>query len=268
MDSNSALIDLLKNNSIDFSEDEIEKILQNENEKAENEKDNELIECCVKALELKKSSAQQSTKKPPYLKFILFAVAAALLILVNFVLFSKMGSASSDVSAPSSENNTTAAVNSTDNVTETTTVISSDKTTSRPDVFINFFPPADGAVFYHNGKPQEITKEMMNNDILKVINDVTKTKKFVTLKLGVTEQFIEKIKAKNLCLEISFKGSHLINNLNGINEQTFNFEKVLIVLNGEFENYIFFMKDGIYQHGPIQPLGSTLSEDILACIFD
>ncbi|MBQ7957548.1 MAG: hypothetical protein IJ279_05865 [Clostridia bacterium] len=166
---------------------------------------------------------------------------------------------------PSSENTTKT------NVPDTTR----ERTTAVPDVTIDFFYPTEGAVFYHNGKPQDITKEMMDKDILPIINKVTKNERFGMAKLYVDNTLTDKIKAENLCLEISFEGVHLINGLHGVgnldgskSQYTFFFEKVLIALDGEYKNVIFFMKDGQYRSGPIKPYNSSLSDDILAYLFD
>lgn len=261
MDIDSDLIGLLKNNYADFSEEEIKKILENENSKSEDERNSELIDCCINALESKKASGKQVKKKSSYAKFIFIAVAAALLILVNVVMFSKTTEASSDVTLPSSTTAETGdtTVTSTDKTSETTEVITAENT----DITADFFKSAENAVFYYNSKSQNVAEDMLNKNILKIINGEIGGKTFGILKLVVTEQFIEKIKAENMCLEISFNSVQRISGLKGTENKTFEFEKVLIALDGENKNVIFFMKDGKYQNGPVKLFDSTLCEDIL-----
>lgn len=140
-------------------------------------------------------------------------------------------------------------------------------TTATPDVFINFLYKPEKIIFYHNGKPQTLTEEMCD-DVIKRINKVTKNDRWGLLKLAVNEEYIEKIKNENLCIEIYYDGVQLLNDLQNIEKMTFNFEKALIVLDGDDKNTIFFCKDGKYMNGPVRPYNSVLSEEILKDIFD
>ena len=91
MIKSSDLINLLKDRSVDFTKEELEKLIENELQTDESEMDTELIECCIDVLNEKKAPVQAKKKKPAYIKFILFAAAAAVLIFVNVAAFGKLG---------------------------------------------------------------------------------------------------------------------------------------------------------------------------------
>ncbi len=87
----SDLIRLLKDKSVDFTAEELEKIIETELEKDESETDTELLECCLDALEELKKPAEVSKPVRSFKKLIFFAAAAAALIIVNVLAFSKVG---------------------------------------------------------------------------------------------------------------------------------------------------------------------------------
>lgn len=91
MIKSSDLIKLLKDKSVDFTAEELEKIIETELAKDESETDTELIECCLDALEEMKKPAEVSKPARSLKKFIFFAAAAAALIFVNVLAFSKVG---------------------------------------------------------------------------------------------------------------------------------------------------------------------------------
>ncbi len=140
-----------------------------------------------------------------------------------------------------------------------------------PDVSINFLYKPEKIIFYHNGKPQTLTKEMCD-DVIDEINKATRKEKWGMLKLAVFNEDIDKIKEENYCIEIHYDinsdGTQILNDLNGIKDMTFRFEKVFIPLNGNDEGVMFFEKDGIYRSGPIKAYNYNLAEEILKDIFD
>lgn len=157
-------------------------------------------------------------------------------------------------------------------ITEIPTDVVSDPTrasTTDTEVFINFLYEPEKIVFYSDGKAQTLTKEM-SDEIIKEINKVTKYGYWDYLKLAVFNEYIDEIKEKNLCIEIHYDGIQILNDLNGksVKNNTHRFEKVLIVLDGDNKNTMFLEKDGEYQSGPLFPLLSDLSEEILEHIFD
>lgn len=124
MIKSSDLINLLKDRSVDFTKEELEKLIENELQKDENEMDTELIECCIDVLNEKKAPVQAKKKKPAYIKFILFAAAAAVLIFVNVAAFGKLGE------APAPVKPATDVTPSTSGATESTTYSDVTKDTS------------------------------------------------------------------------------------------------------------------------------------------
>lgn len=91
MIKSSDLIRLLKDKSVDFTAEELEKIIETELKKDESETDTELLECCLDALEEMKKKPEVTKPVRSYKKFIIFAAAAAALIFVNIITFSKVG---------------------------------------------------------------------------------------------------------------------------------------------------------------------------------
>lgn len=144
-------------------------------------------------------------------------------------------------------------------------------TTCIPDVSINFLYKPEKIIFYHNGKPQTLTAEMCD-DVINEINKATRKEKWGMLKLAVFNEDIDKIKDENYCIEIHYDinsdGTQILNDLNGMKDITFRFEKVFIPLKGNYEGVMFFEKDGIYRNGPIKAYNYDLAEEILKDILD
>ncbi len=116
MIKSSDLIRLLKDNSINFSKEELESIIENELKKEESEMDAELIECCIDALNEINAPKTETRKKRSYAKFISFAAVAAVLILINFTLLPVLAKKSAPVTELS--DSTVVAENSESSVTQ------------------------------------------------------------------------------------------------------------------------------------------------------
>ena len=133
----------------------------------------------------------------------------------------------------------------------------------------NFLGEPEQILFYHNGKPQTIPKgDVMCDEVIKEINKAIKNDSWGILKLAVEEGYIDKIKSENLCIEIYYDETQTLSGLNGHTQDKYNFEKVLIILDGSDKNTMFFSKDGKYQHGPVGAYSSDLSAEVLKDIFD
>lgn len=270
MEKSSPLSALLKDYNIDFSQEELEKIISTELEKEENERNSELIELCRERIE--KANETPATKKSFPVRLIILIITAAALVFAFVPSFLKIVKAESP--APSSQHiSTETTVTTTTPPTDPVSDPTKASTTGVPDVFINFLYKPEKIIFYHNGKPQTLTEEMCN-DVIEEINKATRNAKWGVLKLAVFNEDIDKIKEENYCIEIYYDinsdGTQILNNLNGagIRDMTFRFEKVFIPLNGNDEGIMFFEKDGIYRNGPIKTFGYNLSEEILKDILD
>lgn len=216
----------------------------------------------------------------------LMAIVSAILIVTAF--FSACGQ--KPAPQTSSQTETTAEENITENETAKETTNVSESTVNRPteteilthpvsdptkpsttdtEVFINFLYEPEKIVFYSDGKAQTLTKEVCD-DVIEEINKVTRHGYWDILKLAVFNEDIDKIKEQNCCIEIHYDGSQILNDLNGqsVKNSTYRFEKVLIVLDGNDKNTMFLEKNGEYQSGPLYPLLSNLSEEILKEILD
>ncbi len=258
MDESKNIIELLKNNKSAFTEEELKKIIDNELSKNEDERNEELLFLCLNTLNNTEAPPPENKRKIPW-KPLLFIAVAALLLLLNATVLP--GLKSSFAKTTSAVNTSASQFTETEVTTQTTTFFT--------DVYINFLYKPEKIIFYHNAKPQTLSEEM-STEIIKEINNVTKRSTWDVLKLAVTKEHTEKIKNENLCIEIYYDGIQLLNDLNGENvkDNTYRFEKILIVLDGDDKNTFFFEKDGEYQNGPIVPCLSDLSEKILQEIFD
>ncbi|MBE6784032.1 MAG: hypothetical protein E7536_08475 [Ruminococcaceae bacterium] len=124
------------------------------------------------------------------------------------------------------------------------------------------------AMFYSDGNQQTLTAEM-SLDVIEEINEEITENYFSQLKLAVRNEDIEKLKANNYCVELQYNSQQVLHeNCDCIEPHAYYFEKVFIVLDGDYEGVFFFEKDGQYQNGPIKFYQSDIAEDILKEILD
>lgn len=258
MSDDKSIIELLKNNSSDFTEEELKKIIDTELEKSEKDRNEELMFLCINALNHTDSPSEEKKKKFP-IKPLLFIIAAILLLLLNAGFLPGLRSLFSGKAASETHAVTTSSQ----------TVATTENTTSEAEVITKGLNKPSKIIFLQNGEEQLLTDKICS-EITEDINETIKERSWNTLKLAVTKDYIDKIKKENLCIEICFDGVQQLSGLKGesVNKQTYCFEKILVVLDGDNKNTLFFEKDGKYQNGPIIPVHSDMAEEILREISD
>lgn len=139
-------------------------------------------------------------------------------------------------------------------------------TTCVPDVSVNFLYKPEKIIFYHNGKTQTLTEEM-NKEVIKEINSYLRQDyKGSGWKYAAEKSMIDEIK-NHLHIEIYYDSVQTFSTSNSADERKYN--HLLVSLEGQYKNIIFFGKDGKYMSIPIGPLyDDDFSEDILKHIFD
>lgn len=122
--------------------------------------------------------------------------------------------------------------------------------------------------FYSEGKENSLSSSIVE-DVVEEINEELTENYFSQLKLAVTSQMIENCKKNNTCVELQFDSLQVLHeNCDCIEPHPYYFEKILIVLDGDYKGVLFFEKDGQYQNGPIKFSQSDIAEDILKEILD
>lgn len=139
-------------------------------------------------------------------------------------------------------------------------------TTAIPEVFSKFLCEPEKIIFCHDGKPQTLTAEM-NNEVIKEINAYLREDyKGGGWKYAAEKTMIDEIKS-HIHIEIYYDSLQTFSTENPTDERVYN--HLLVSLEGQYKNIIFFGKDGKYMSIPIGPLyDDDFSEDILRHIFD
>ncbi len=276
MSSVPDISDLLKDGKINFTNEELNKIIDTELAKPESDQNKELINLCRTLSDPKDPPAQESkTGRSFSFRLVSLIVTIAVLIFAMVPIFSKYINTNQSVTNPPTEMtiNKNTSSGKLPTTTETTTDVVSDPTkpvtesdTGSSSIFLNV---PEQILFYHNGKPQTIPNgDVMCDEVIKEINKVIKNDRWGILKLAVEDGYIDKLKSENLCIEIYYDETQALNGLKGHTQNKYSFEKILIILDGIDKNTLFFCKDGEYQHGPIKAYSSDLSAEVLKDIFD
>ena len=268
--------DMLKDSRISFTNEELKKIIETELSKPECEQNNELINLCRTLSEKEENPMQENKSKRKFsFRLISLIVTIAVLIFAMIPVFSKYINTDQIVTNPPAENKTIESTVSekipttTENPTEAVSDPTKPVTNVDTESSVSFLHKPEEILFYHDGKPQSISGDnVMCDEVIEIINDSIKNEKWGILKLAVEEGYIDKIKNENLCIEIYYNDLQTLDGLQGHTQDEYSFEKILIILDGSDKNTMFFCKDKEYQHGPIKPYNSVLSEEILAYIFD
>lgn len=218
----------------------------------------------------------------------------AFALLMSAVLFSACNRNESRIDKPTVQNKTTAQEATTENKTEketttepqnvvhengkteiftktdfTTDVVSDPTkpaTSSDTEASVNFLYEPEKIVFCHDGKPQTLTKEM-NEEVIKEINSYLRNDyKGGGWKYAAEESMINEIKS-HIHIEIYYDSVQMFSTASSTDERKYN--HLLVSLEGQYKNIIFFGKDGKYMSIPIGPLyDDDFSENILRHIFD
>lgn len=131
---------------------------------------------------------------------------------------------------------------------------------------VNYLSGVTEAVFYSSSKSYTLTSVEREN-ILRIINEELNGNWWDVLRLAVLEEDILNLKENNSCLEITFNSVKSIqDNCDCIEPCTYEFDKILIVLDGENQNTIYFSQNGKYKHGPIKFPNSNLSKNLMNSI--
>ncbi len=277
MSESNNITELLKNKNFSFTEEELNKIIEVELGKSEEEKNTELIELCQSLINDQKNTQKNNGTKKRKLsfRFISLIVTVAVLLFALVPVFLKFTSPQGNITFPQTENSSVGNITETTSAkaTETSTVpvLEPIKTTTEPDTeaSVNSLYKPEQILFYHNGKPQTISKDSeMCDTVIRSINKAIANDKWGILKLAVEDGYIDKIKNENLCIEIFYNDTQTLEGFKGHTQDKYHFEKILIILDGVDKNTMFFCKNGVYQHGPVKPFSSDLSEELLKGIFD
>ncbi len=133
---------------------------------------------------------------------------------------------------------------------------------------VNYLTGIKEITFYSGGKTKAPTSHQAS-EVLKVLNEELNSNYWDMLKLAVTEDDIENLKANTTCLEITFGSATKIrDNCDCIEPCVYEFDKILITLDNENANTIYFSQNGRYKHGPIRFPHSDLSENLFKILSD
>ncbi len=124
----------------------------------------------------------------------------------------------------------------------------------------------DECYLYADGNTEKVSNDLISK-ILPQVNIYLNDTKLGVLKLAVTEDMIEEIKSQNKAVELIYNSEQtyvLFQRTGGPDK--YNFEKVLIPLDGERKGYVFFCKDGTYQNGPLKLQEQKAINEILSMI--
>ena len=128
---------------------------------------------------------------------------------------------------------------------------------------LNYLTGIKEITFFSEGKSKSPSLQQ-TTEVLKFLNEELNSNWWDMLRLAVTEDDISKLKAENSCIEISFNSlTKITDNCDCIEPCTYEFDKILVVLDGENENTIYFSQNGRYKNGPIRFPHSDLSENLL-----
>lgn len=131
---------------------------------------------------------------------------------------------------------------------------------------LNYLTGIKEITVFSEGKSKNPSLQQ-TTEVLKLLNEELNSNWWDMLRLAVTEDDISKLKAENSCIEISFNSlTKITDNCDCIEPCTYEFDKILVVLDGENENTIYFSQNGRYKHGPIRFPHSDLSENLLKII--
>ena len=152
--------------------------------------------------------------------------------------------------------------------TRTTTQITTTVLPTLREDFQTSVNTPNEAYLYADGKQEKVTPKQISQ-ITQQLNIYLKDSEIGVLKLAVNEGMIEQIKTQNKAIELIYKSEQtyvMLQKTGGPN--MYRFEKVLIPLDGERKGYVFFCKDGTYQHGPLKSLDSRNCIEEIVSILD
>lgn len=123
MIKSSHLAELLKDDSFNFSKEELEKIIETESAKSEEDMDTELIELCLDLISKKKPAKPEKKKNSFSFRLAVLAATAAVLIFALVPTFSKLMGTDNNVTpvnpaTPSATEKNTSSVETTSSHTE------------------------------------------------------------------------------------------------------------------------------------------------------
>lgn len=128
---------------------------------------------------------------------------------------------------------------------------------------VNYLSGIKEIIFYSGGKTKTPSTQQ-TAEVLKLLNEELNSNYWTMLKLAVDEQYITDLKSTTPCIEISFsKLTKIQDNCDCIEPCVYEFDKILIPLDGSNANTVFFSQDGRYKHGPIRFAYSDISDNIL-----
>lgn len=273
MSSVPDISDLLKDGKINFTNEELNKIIDTELAKPESDQNKELINLCRTLSDPKDPPAQESkTGRSFSFRLVSLIVTIAVLIFAMVPVFSKYINTNQISMNPPTETTTNQSTTSENflTTTEPPTEAISDPTkpatSSDTEASINFLYEPEKIVFCHDGKPQTLTKEM-NEEVIKEINSYLRNDyKGGGWKYAAEESMINEIKS-HIHIEIYYDSVQTFSTASSTDERKY--DHLLVSLEGQYKNIIFFGKDGKYMSIPIGPLyDDDFSENILRHIFD
>lgn len=222
MIKSSDLIKLLKDKSVEFTKEELDKIIETELEKDESEMDTELIEICLDTLNEKKQVPSKKSKKTSYVKFALFAAAAVALIFVNIAAFGKLNhntppvADKNDISSVTTETPETSTQESSASSTKTTATENNSVDSTPPEITpapilkgeTTNIPEADKEASTFSAEENILKKELKINGFENIILPKIIFENSEILNRNFTENKAEiKIKSKEKIYNITIEKS-------------------------------------------------------------
>lgn len=123
-------------------------------------------------------------------------------------------------------------------------------------------PISDSAVYYSGGQRTTLTKEQ-SKSIISRVNTLFTDDRIDIAKLAVTKDLIPKIKAEQKCVELIYNSEQKATVSCASGNYSKSFNKILIVLDDDYKNLIFFETDNVYQNGYIMTNSKSFANDIL-----
>lgn len=138
---------------------------------------------------------------------------------------------------------------------------------AKPDATSNNELSVPQKLLFFADNKETVCSSDMTAEVIAKLNTFINTDTLKAMKLAVSDDTISNIKTEQKCIELMYGTTQHIKISAPIGASSdYKFNKLLLVLNGDWSGLLFFAEDNTYLSGPIKISNENCTDDILAII--
>lgn len=138
---------------------------------------------------------------------------------------------------------------------------------AKPDATSNNELSVPQKLLFFADNKETVCSSDMTAEVVSKLNTFINTDTLKAMKLAVSDDTISNIKTEQKCIELMYGTTQHIKISAPIGASSdYKFNKLLLVLNGDWSGLLFFAEDNTYLSGPIKISNENYTDDILAII--